>query len=342
MTYEETINRMVRLMFIKSQGRWVDVSLRNLVGDWLRRVEERYVLPSDTPFSHDLISNSLFLGCPTSLATKMASFPSCRAFLNSTSLLRSWSASMPGTLAPESRFWLPPTLATSWPSASDLAKSLCPSFQYSTPTLGSGLRRTPCGTQRTSRLSSTKTQEESVFCKDLLLFAIPSERMNVSVFEAATTVLTHTVMTAIGELLGNIEKSLISKVLETYYGGDESKIPTEEYLARTSQVSSTDLSSNYGIDLSTEDRADGGKTYIYDISKELPPHGDWLEMLAGPKPSWLRAFLTNVSIVQGPRKIPNQVSKVFTPRQNQRVKLHTNPSGQPLKVEVFGAIRSAT
>jgi len=33
---------MVRLMFVAHQKRWIDVSLRNLTGDWLRRVEERF------------------------------------------------------------------------------------------------------------------------------------------------------------------------------------------------------------------------------------------------------------------------------------------------------------
>ena len=42
MTYEETVLRMVRLMYVSHQGRWVDLSLRNLTGDWLRRVEERF------------------------------------------------------------------------------------------------------------------------------------------------------------------------------------------------------------------------------------------------------------------------------------------------------------
>ncbi|KAJ3517947.1 hypothetical protein NLJ89_g178 [Agrocybe chaxingu] len=42
MTYEETVLRMVRLMFVAHQRRWVDISLRNLTGDWLRRVEERF------------------------------------------------------------------------------------------------------------------------------------------------------------------------------------------------------------------------------------------------------------------------------------------------------------
>lgn len=42
MTYEEVVLRMVRLMFVKHEKRWVDTSLRNLTGDWLRRVEERF------------------------------------------------------------------------------------------------------------------------------------------------------------------------------------------------------------------------------------------------------------------------------------------------------------
>ena len=42
MTYEEVVLRMVQLMYVKHQERWVDLSLRNLTGDWLRRVEERF------------------------------------------------------------------------------------------------------------------------------------------------------------------------------------------------------------------------------------------------------------------------------------------------------------
>ncbi|KAL4066936.1 hypothetical protein J3A83DRAFT_4165578 [Scleroderma citrinum] len=42
MTYEEVTLRMVRLMYVAHQDRWIDVSLRNLTGDWLRRIEERF------------------------------------------------------------------------------------------------------------------------------------------------------------------------------------------------------------------------------------------------------------------------------------------------------------
>ncbi len=42
MTYEDFVLRMVCLMYVAHQERWVDLSLRNLTGDWLRRIEERF------------------------------------------------------------------------------------------------------------------------------------------------------------------------------------------------------------------------------------------------------------------------------------------------------------
>lgn len=41
MTYSEVNARLVRLMYVAHEKRWIDPSLRNLVGDWVRRVEER-------------------------------------------------------------------------------------------------------------------------------------------------------------------------------------------------------------------------------------------------------------------------------------------------------------
>ena len=42
MTYEEVVLRMIRLMYVSHQQRWIDLSLRNLTGDFCRRVEERF------------------------------------------------------------------------------------------------------------------------------------------------------------------------------------------------------------------------------------------------------------------------------------------------------------
>ncbi|ODV67313.1 beta subunit of fatty acid synthase [Hyphopichia burtonii NRRL Y-1933] len=42
MTYQEVANRLIELMYVKKSERWIDVSLRNFFGDYLRRVEERF------------------------------------------------------------------------------------------------------------------------------------------------------------------------------------------------------------------------------------------------------------------------------------------------------------
>ena len=50
MTYAEVLRRMVRLMFVESQARWIDVSYRKLLVDFLVRTEERFA-PADATTS---------------------------------------------------------------------------------------------------------------------------------------------------------------------------------------------------------------------------------------------------------------------------------------------------
>lgn len=38
MTYAEVAQRMIRLMYVAHEKRWIDPSLKKLTGDWLRRV----------------------------------------------------------------------------------------------------------------------------------------------------------------------------------------------------------------------------------------------------------------------------------------------------------------
>ncbi|KAH3679792.1 hypothetical protein WICPIJ_008526 [Wickerhamomyces pijperi] len=42
LTYEQIAKRLVELMYVRGSQRWIDTSLRNFVGEWLRRVEERF------------------------------------------------------------------------------------------------------------------------------------------------------------------------------------------------------------------------------------------------------------------------------------------------------------
>jgi fatty acid synthase subunit beta len=42
MTYTEVVHRMVELMYVGHESRWIDESLKKLTGDFIRRVEERF------------------------------------------------------------------------------------------------------------------------------------------------------------------------------------------------------------------------------------------------------------------------------------------------------------
>ena len=159
----------------------------------------------------------------------------------------------------------------------------------------------------------------------------------------------------IAEMFGTIKDNLIKNVLEEVYGGDESKVPTVEYLAQrpaaaistasssSSTTTAEQLEKTYNIKHCTRSGETSGTTmHIYEISGTLPPTGEWLEHLSGPKLDWLRAFLLSVNVGQGKTGlVENSAKKLFKPRKGQRVELTVNDADQrPIKVAVFGAIRN--
>jgi fatty acid synthase subunit alpha len=56
--------RMIRLMFVSHEKRWVDESLRNLTGDWMRRVEERFAGVNGGGLKVSLLQNFSSLNDP--------------------------------------------------------------------------------------------------------------------------------------------------------------------------------------------------------------------------------------------------------------------------------------
>lgn len=46
MTYMEVVSRLVDLLYVKKESRWIDISLRNFTGDVIRRLEERFTTES--------------------------------------------------------------------------------------------------------------------------------------------------------------------------------------------------------------------------------------------------------------------------------------------------------
>ena len=75
MTYAEVVRRMVDLMFVKHESRWIDQSLERLTGDFIRRVEERFTQSSGKP---SLLQSYSELDEPYPVVDKLIrSYPQC-------------------------------------------------------------------------------------------------------------------------------------------------------------------------------------------------------------------------------------------------------------------------
>ena len=77
----------------------------------------------------------------------------------------------------------------------------------------------------------------------------------------------------------------------------------------------------------------------YKIGSPVPDPSQWLELLAGSSPNWLRALLTSSTIVQGSSYIDSPIRRVFTPRSSQTVVVQDD-KGSPSSVTVYGGARS--
>jgi fatty acid synthase subunit alpha, fungi type len=133
------------------------------------------------------------------------------------------------------------------------------------------------------------------------------------------------------ELLGNINNILVQRLLEHKYGGDETLIPTVDYLSASPSRTPTELS---GVE-----RIDGQDEVTYKIENFVPETTSWLETLAGGKLSWLRAFITFPTFVQGNLFIDNPIRRLLAPRAGQKIVIKSAGS-VPSSVTVYGAARS--
>ena len=132
------------------------------------------------------------------------------------------------------------------------------------------------------------------------------------------------------ELLGNISATLMQRLLERKYGGDETSIPSADYLSA--------LASGKTVDLSGVGRIDGKYQIHHKIGAAAPDTASWLETLAGEKLSWPRAFITFPTFVQGDSFINNPIRRILAPRSGRNVAITTS-GDQPSSATVCGAAR---
>lgn len=138
----------------------------------------------------------------------------------------------------------------------------------------------------------------------------------------------------IKDIFGSINASLIEKLLQRRYGGDESKVPTVDYLGAHPAVVGEDITFAYGVK-----RVETANETSFTFGEMLPELSPWLDALAGPQLSWLRAFVTSPTIVQGRAYIDNPIRRLLTPRSGQKVVIGLN-GAVPSSLTVYGGARS--
>lgn len=129
-------------------------------------------------------------------------------------------------------------------------------------------------------------------------------------------------------MFGNITRDLIKKLLDRYYEGDTSRIPTIDYLAPPPVPPATLVKSI---------KAKGSLTFH--VPTSVPDTGLWLENLAGPHLSWLRALLTSSTIVRGSSYVDNPIRRLLAPRTGQKIIIRLE-GATPIGIDIFGAMRS--
>ena len=79
MTYAEVMHRLIELMYIKHQSRWIDTSYRMLLGDFIRRVEERFMSKAQSSLVQDYseLQDPFFL-----IQQIVSTYPECHQLVN--------------------------------------------------------------------------------------------------------------------------------------------------------------------------------------------------------------------------------------------------------------------
>ncbi|KAF8206176.1 fatty acid synthase [Mycena galopus ATCC 62051] len=192
MTYEETVLRMVRLMFVSHEKRWVDVSLRNLTGDWLRRVEERFAGVNGGGDKPSLLQSYTLLDDP---------LPFIESFL------KAYPIATRQLLASED-------------SAFFLAISQRP-----------GQKPVPFIPVLDASFE-VWFKKDSLWAAEDIEAVFDQDPQRVCILQGPMAVKHSKVKDEpIKDLLGNINSALIKRLLDFRYAGDENKVPTVDYLS---------------------------------------------------------------------------------------------------------------
>ncbi|KAJ9060861.1 fatty acid synthase alpha subunit Lsd1 [Entomophthora muscae] len=274
MTYSEVVNRLVEVTYVKHQKRWIDITLRRFVGDFMCRLEERFI----TKQQPSLLQDYQQIHDPfTFIPSFLEAYPEASKQLLTTE---------------DVQFFLSQCLRVDQKPV-PFIPILDANFEY-------------------WMKKDSLWQSEDIH-------AIPDQDVGRAAILHGPMAARHSTKAnvPVKEILDSIHDGQVANLLERFYGNNLASVPTVEYLGgQPSKYPQT-----VHRDVLLHSNAAHPETLAYETGSLLPETDEWLELISGPKKSWLRALLTSSAFVQGDRYVNNPLRQVFRPRQNQKAVL---------------------
>ncbi|PVV05312.1 hypothetical protein BB560_000171 [Smittium megazygosporum] len=287
MTYAEVANRLVELLFIKSQNRWVDITLRDTTGDFLRRIEERF-----STTTHSAVLNSYSqIDVPFDTVKK---------------ILDSYPESYSQLLTSED-------------------------VEYFISLCSIVVRKPVPFIPILDKNFDIWFKKDSLWQSEDLKAIVGADVGRVCILQGPVAVkYSDKANVPAADILGNIYEGQIDALVQRYYNGDKSLVPTVEYLGAQPRRVVEKKGSFVDVRLLTDSR-------VYNLParhRQLPEDDVWLESLAGDKPSWLRALIMSDIVIQGKKFTRNMFRNVLRPRICQKIVVLQDESGNPTSLSV--------
>ncbi|KAJ9080881.1 fatty acid synthase alpha subunit Lsd1 [Entomophthora muscae] len=274
MTYTEVVNRLVEVTYVKHQKRWIDITLRRFVGDFMCRLEERFI----TKQQPSLLQDYQQIHDPfTFIPPFLEAYPEAGKQLLTTE---------------DVQFFLSQCLRVDQKPV-PFIPILDANFEY-------------------WMKKDSLWQSEDIH-------AIPDQDVGRAAILHGPIAARHSTKAnvPVKEILDSIHDGQVANLLERFYGNNLASVPTVEYLG--GQPSKYPQMIHRDVILHSD--AAHPEILAYETGSSLPETNEWLELISGPKQSWLRALLTSSAIVQGDRYASNTLRQVFRPRRYQKAVL---------------------
>ncbi|KAJ2874506.1 fatty acid synthase alpha subunit Lsd1 [Coemansia aciculifera] len=287
MTYAEVISRLVELLYVKHEQRWVDNSYRQFAAKFVDRTNMR-LLTSERPFTPSIVvedaSMPLFdvvldeaayvLHAIPKASTLLVSSEDIQYFLNLCHLWMTERRPLPFIACIDADF------------ADYLLRDSCWPSENLATVVGQDAQRVLVRQGPVSVRYSTLVNE-------------PIKQILDATYNGITSALASTAPADVPlPLVEYVEHPAPSPV----------RTPAS-LLPSSVVVTCTKSERTYQLPMEAGHMSDS----------EMPGLDAWLSAIAGPNPSWLRALLTSAWIVQGPRRVRNYVRDVMRPRSGRRV-----------------------